>query len=145
MLTMFSNEERLGLPHLRAAFARLCEEYPGRDGLSRSQRQALESVARGLAKDDELFRRSQAREEASFMGDASFFAVLDELAAGPSPAIEGEEGARMPTAIGRRLLAGDGDWLEAQTIDRYVGGVHVTNDNAWRFDETTRRFIEPAR
>lgn len=145
MLTMFSNEERLGLPHLRAAFARLCEEYPGRDGLSRSQRQALESVARGLAKDDELFRRSQAREEASFMSDASFFAVLDELGAGPSAAIEGEEGARTPTAVGRRLLAGDGDWLEAQTLDRYVGGVHLTGDNAWRFDETTRRFVEPAR
>jgi hypothetical protein len=78
------------------------------------------------------------------MGDASFFAVLDELASGPSPAIEGEEGARMPTAVGRRLLAGDGDWLESQTLDRYVGGVHLTSGNAWRFDETARRFIEPA-
>jgi hypothetical protein len=145
MLDMFTHEERLGLPFLRAAFARLCEEYPGLDGLSRSQRQALESVARGLANDDELFRRAQAREEASFMGDGSFVGVLDELSAGPSPAIEGEPGARVPTAVGRRLLAGDGDWLADQTLDRYVGGVHLTNENDWRFDETARRFVEPSR
>jgi hypothetical protein len=145
MLDMFTHEERLGLPFLRAALARLCEEYPGRDGLSRTQRQALEAVARGPAKDDELFRRAQAREEASFMGDAPFVAVLADLAAGPSPAIEGEPGARMPTAVGRRLLAGDGDWLEGQTIDRFVGGVRLTNECAWRFDETSRRFIEPPR
>lgn len=145
MLSMFTHEERLGLPFLRAAFARLCEEYPARDGLSRSQRQALESVARGPAKDDELFRRSQAREEAAFMGDASFLGVLGELAAGPAPAIEGEAGARVPTATGRKLLAGDGDWLETQALDRHVGGVHLTNANAWRFDETSRRFVEPVR
>lgn len=145
MLSMFSHEERLGLPFLRAAFARLCEEYPARDGLSRSQRNALEAVARGPAKNPELFMRAQAREEASFMGDASFFGILDELAGGPSPAIQGEEGARTPTVLGRRLLGGDGDWLATQTLDRYVGGVHLTNANAWRFDPSTRTFLEPAR
>jgi hypothetical protein len=145
MLTMFSREERLGMPFLRAAFARLCEEYPGRDGLSRSQRQALEAVSRGPGDKDELFRRAQAREEAAFMGDASFFALLDDLAALPSPAIEQNADDFTATAIGRRLLAGDGDWLEAQTIDRYVGGVHLTNANAWRYDEEARQFLEPPR
>jgi len=141
-LVHFTREERLGLPFLRPAFARLCEEYPAADGLSRSQRGALESLARGPARDDELFRRAQAREEASFMGDASFYAVLGELAAAPSPAIEGPSGERTATAIGRRLLAGDGDWLATQTIDRWIGGVRLTAENCWRYDERARAFAK---
>ncbi len=64
-----AGEDAIGLPFLRAAMQRLCEEYPAtRDGLSRSQRQTLLAVAQGAARSDELFTRTQAREEASFHG-----------------------------------------------------------------------------
>ncbi|HTU83907.1 MAG TPA: DUF1835 domain-containing protein [Candidatus Acidoferrales bacterium] len=137
-----AREDAIGLPFLRAAMLRFCEEYPWRsDGLSRSQRQALQAVAAGLGTDGELFRRAQAREEASFLGDAAFVRVLDDLAASQAPLIEGEPGNRTPTALGRRVLAGGGDWLEAAPIDRWIGGVHLHPDFVVRWDDAASRFV----
>jgi len=126
-----------GLPFMRAALRRLCEEYPGpADGLSRSQRQALAAVAQGPAlKADELFVRAQGREEAAFFGDANFYAVLDDLRSRPAPLIEGADGLTATTALGRRVLGGDADWLaEGGSADRWIGGVHLTPDLRLRFD-----------
>ena len=68
-----ASEDAIGLPFLRAALQRLCEEYPWtRDGLSRSQRQALYAVAQGSGRPDELYARAQAREEAHFLGERVF-------------------------------------------------------------------------
>ncbi|MGR4065126.1 MAG: DUF1835 domain-containing protein [Vulcanimicrobiaceae bacterium] len=133
-----------GLPHLRAAMLRLCEEFPStRDGLSRSERHALQAVEQGPARIEELFERSQAREEASFLGDRMFEAILSDLRTGPSPLIEGEQ-ILEPTALGRRVLAGDADWLEHREPDRWVGGSHIDADFAFRWNEDARAFERKA-
>jgi hypothetical protein len=133
--------EHPGFPHLRAAVRRLCEEYPWTgDGLSRSQRQALQSVAQGPARVDELFRRAQAREEAPFLGDTTFYAIVDDLRRSPAPLIEGNEGLMTPTALGRRILAGDADWLLEAPANRWIGGVHVSGANPPRWDDTRGTF-----
>jgi hypothetical protein len=138
-----AQEDAIGLPFLRAALQRLCEEYPWkRDGLSRSQRQALQAVAGGRAREEELFARAQAREEAFFLGDGAFVKILDDLRAGTAALIEEEEGGLVPTALGRRVLAGDADWLERHPIDRWVGGVHLVPHRITRWDEDTARFVE---
>lgn len=135
-----AQEDAIGLPHLRAAMRRLCEEFPAvRDGLSRSQRAALQAVAQGPAGPAELFRRAQTREEASFHGERGFYGVLDDLGAQPQPAIEGPPEGRVLSALGRRLLAGDADWLEGRAVDRWIGGVHLTGDGAVRYDEASGR------
>jgi hypothetical protein len=137
-----AGEDAIGLPFLRAAMQRLCEEYPStRDGLSRSQRQALLAVAQGTARSDELFARTQAREEASFLGNRAFSVMLDELRAGEGALIEGNEESMVLTPLGRRVLAGDADWLEDHRIDRWIGGVHVTPENLTRWDEDAARFV----
>jgi hypothetical protein len=137
-----AQEDAIGLPFLRAALLRLCEEYPwANDGLSRSQRHALEAVSRGPARDEELFRRAQAREEAPFMGDRIFGIILRELQTVAAPLVEGEEGALVPTLLGRRVLAGDADWLESVTLDRWIGGVHLNGDHAARWDGDRSRFV----
>jgi hypothetical protein len=137
-----AGEDAIGLPFLRTALKRLCEEYPWRrDGLSRSQRQALEAVAQGPARVDELFRRSQAREEAPFLGDAAFAKILDDLRASQGPLIEGEEGDLVPSALGRRILAGDADWLESVPLDRWIGGVHLTATQPVRWDDDAGRLL----
>jgi hypothetical protein len=141
-LTEIAATDRVGLPFVRRAFVRLCEEFPGGDGLSRSQRQALNAAVRGAASKEELFRRSQAQEEASFMGDSGFYAVLHDLAAAPAQLIEERDGVYDATPLGRRILAGEGDWLEAAPLDRYIGGVHLTNATPWRYDEAARRFAD---
>lgn len=137
-----AGEDAIGLPFLRAAVQRLCEEYPWmRDGLSRSQRQALLAVAQGTARTDELFARTQAREEASFLGGRAFSVVLDELRTGDGALIEGEEEAMVLTPLGRTVLAGDADWLDEHRIDRWIGGVHLTPESLTRWDEDAARFV----
>jgi hypothetical protein len=135
-------EDAIGLPFLRAAMLRLCEEHPWRrDGLSRSQRQALQAIAQGPGTLPELFRRSQAREEAAFLGDTVFAKLVQDLRAQPAPLVEGEDGALVPTALGRRVLAGDADWLDASAIDRWIGGVHLRGANVARWDDDAARFV----
>jgi hypothetical protein len=140
-----AKEDAIGLPFLRAALRRLCEEYPWKhDGLSRSQRQALHAVAQGQARREELFARAQAREEAYFLGERLFDKMLDDLATGQGALVEEEEGGLVPTALGRRVLAGDADWLEEHAIDRWIGGVHLTRENLTRWDDDTEHFVAPA-
>ena len=137
-----AGEDAIGLPFLRAAMQRLCEEYPStRDGLSRSQRQALLAVAQGAAREDELFTRTQAREEASFLGSRAFGVMLDELRANEGALIEGEEDGLILTPLGRRVLAGDADWLDEHRIDRWIGGVHLMPESLTRWDEDATRFV----
>jgi hypothetical protein len=137
-----AGEDAIGLPFLRTALQRLCEEYPStRDGLSRSERQVLLAVAQGAAREDELFTRTQSREEASFLGNRAFGVMLDDLRAGEGALIEGEEDGLLLTPLGRRVLAGDADWLDAHQIDRWIGGVHLLPENLVRWDEDATRFV----
>jgi hypothetical protein len=136
-----AHHDARGLPHLRAAMLRLCEEFPSeRDGLSRSERHALQAVEQGPARVEELFDRAQAREEAPFLGDRIFEAILRDLASGPAPLIEGEQ-ILEPTALGRRILAGDADWLEHREPDRWVGGSHIDANFPYRWNDDARRFV----
>jgi hypothetical protein len=137
-----AGEDAIGLPFLRAALQRLCEEFPWkRDGLSRSQRQALYAVAQGPGRTEELFSRAQGREEAFFLGERLFTTMLDDLRAEPGALIEEEEGNLVPTALGRRVIAGDADWLDEREIDRWIGGVHLAPGNVTRWDEDAARFV----
>ena len=137
-----SSRDVHGLPHLRAALRRLCQEFPwSSDGLSRSQRHALQAVAVGPARSDELFRRAQGREEAPFLGDLAFAAILRDLQSVEAPLVEGEEGALEATARGRSMLAGAEDWLQTLPLDRWIGGMHLTSDRPFRWDDDTSRFV----
>jgi hypothetical protein len=137
-----AGEDAIGLPFLRVALQRLCEEYPWkRDGLSRSQRQALYAVAQGPGRFEELFSRAQAREEAYFLGERVFAKMLEDLADGAGALIEEEDARLVPTALGRRVLAGDANWLDERAIDRWIGGVHLVPDCLTRWDDDAGRFV----
>jgi hypothetical protein len=136
LMSGLCGKEHSALPHLRAAFIRLCEEFPWNgDGLSRSQRQALLAVAQGPGAKEELFKRSQAREEAPFLIDRSFYAMLDDMRAAERPLLEDEAGAVVLSALGRRILAGDADWTESQPLDRWIGGIHLAGVPVARWNE----------
>ena len=134
-------EKQSGLPFLRDALRRLCEEYPAQDsGLSRTQKQILESCGQGTRRKEDLFRLSQTREEAAFLGDSACYAQIDDLCAQPAPLLTVlEQGCEM-TVLGRRVLAGDADWLEYQPIDRWIGGVHLTSEHHWRWNDHHETF-----
>ena len=136
-----AGEDAIGLPFLKAAMRRLCEEYPGlHDGLSRSARQALQAVAQGPATTQELFFRAQAREEAAFMSEGVFARLLADLSAPEGALVEEAGDSLVMTALGRRLVAGDGDWLALRPIDRWIGGVHLQPGSVVRWDDESARF-----
>ena len=141
-LLAYTQRDAQGLPFLRVALRRLCQEFPWTgDGLSRSQRHALQAVASGPAPPEEVFRRAQALEEAPFLGDLAFAAIVRDLQTSPAPLLEGEEGALEATALGRSALAGGEDWLQTQPLDRWVGGVHLDAEHCYRWDDDASRFV----
>ncbi len=146
-LVSLAAREQSGLPFLRAALHRLCEEYPAEDtGLSRTQKQLVETCAAGAHRSEDLFRRSQMCEEAPFLGDVACFAAIDDLSAQPAALLAASERGYELTVLGRRVLAGDADWLEHQPLDRWIGGVHLTSRQQWRWDEVRQTLVkrEPA-
>ncbi len=70
-----------GLRHLRAALLRHLEDVPSDIGdLGRTDRQILQAVSEGSSTFKELFRATQAMEQAIYMGDSVFKLHLDRLA-----------------------------------------------------------------
>lgn len=144
-LVTLSARSVAGFPFLAPALKRLCEEFPSADtGLSRTQKHLLEACAQGARSREDLFRRSQAREEASFLGDSGCYAHIDDLAAEPAPLLSPLETGYELTVLGRRVLAGDADWLEHQPLDRWIGGTHLTAQNDWRWNEASERMVQGA-
>jgi hypothetical protein len=141
------------LPHLAAALRRHLEEFPGtRDGLSRSERQALAAVAAGPLPFTALFAAVQSQEERVFMTDLSLLRRLRDLAAGPRPLLR-LDSPSMPwssavlnplaaiTAAGLGVLAGQEDWIAIRGgIDLWLGGIHLQGPQpAWRWDPESAR------
>jgi hypothetical protein len=139
------------LPFLAGALRRHLEEFPAmRNGLARSEHQALRGLAEGAATFEELFRAAQHMEERVFMGDGSFLRVLRELAAPPRPLLRLEpsptgsvRAQRVSlTTTGRGVLEGRDDWVRIRGIDRWLGGVHLQgSEAAWRWDGGQGRLV----
>jgi hypothetical protein len=137
---------------------RLLEELPApTDGLSGTERRALEAIASSAGTPATAFVAAQELERAPFLGDAWFYRALAAIGSGPvrlveihsgrplpapPPLSDGQVFARLPlrlTEEGESVLRGDSDRVELLGIDRWVGGTHVTTENAWRWDPVGRR------
>ena len=134
------------LPHLASALRRHLQQFPStRDGLSRSERQALEVLAEGPRTAGELFVASHHdREDPVWLGDSTFYSYLEAL--GPLLTVgEGAEFHRRTVALtdlGRDVLAGRADRIAAIGIDRWLGGVHLHGRAVpWRWDEASARIV----
>lgn len=149
--------EEGALPEARASFARLLEEYPSpRDGLGRIERAALLAIRDGAITPGLAFRHYQQTERLPFLGDLGFYYRLEKLGNGPSPLVLGlaeggvAKAARTNmtveythtqvelTEVGRAVLAGRADHVKLNRIDRWIGGVHLTSENIWRYDPETK-------
>ena len=149
------------LPFLAPALRRLLEELPApADGLSGTERRALQALAGGAHTPPAAFVAAQRLEEAPFLGDAWFYRALSELGQGearlletgdgtplppPPPLSDGRQFAGLPlrlTAAGERVLQADADRVELLGIDRWVGGTHITPDSVWRWDAAKLRLAK---
>ena len=134
------------LPFLHGAILRLLEEYPScNNGLSRTAHQALKVILQGETHPGKIFGRSQESEDRLFMGDASFWFILNELLDSSPPLLKLAEGKSLTlpinpnqeltiTPAGKAVLSGMANWLDIAEIDRWIGGVHLTPDNIWCWD-----------
>jgi hypothetical protein len=141
------------LPHLAAALVRWLEELPSADtGLSRSESATLDALAeQGEMALGYLYGASHhAREEAVWMGDWSFYDIVDGLAEAETPlvhildpATEDEPARRVRiTAAGERVRGGLDDAVRMNGIDRWMGGIHLHGrDLPWRWDARQQRVV----
>jgi hypothetical protein len=115
------------------------------------ERQGLEALAAGAASLSEAFPRSTQSEPALFLGDTTFFVRMRAWADCPVPlvSLDGSgnisEVARGPASLtdaGRAVLAGRGDAIRLNGIDRWIGGVHLVGADAdWRWDHSAGRVL----
>jgi hypothetical protein len=163
-LAEWATRDTAELPFLDAALRRLLEELPApADGLSGTERRALHALAAGADTPPAAFVAVQRLEEAPFLGDAWFYRTLSALGQGEARLLETGDGTPLPpppplsdsqqfahlrlrlTATGQSTLRGGSDRVELLGIDRWVGGMHITRDNTWRWEPTDLSLVRPAR
>jgi hypothetical protein len=144
-------------PFALAALERLLSEYPSsHNGLSATQQQILGIVAQNNpVGPEELFRDNNLREQYAYLGNHQFWLQLSRLINIDNPALRivGKSEFRyslhddLPneeftaqqidlTDLGRRLLASQADFVRESGIDRWIGGVHLTPQNDWRWNRS---------
>jgi len=161
-LAEFVTLKPAGFPFLNQALVRFLEELPGPDGLSRTQRQILYSLDRGVNRAGMLFARCQAMEVAQFWGDWGFFNVLAEMQYCERPLLDGftapfsietlqDDDKRKNfiqselslTEFGRSVLAAQSDFLDHNDINRYLGGTLIERRALWRWEWETSTLLAP--
>jgi len=130
------------LPFLKDTVKRLLEEYPNSiNGLSRTQHQILLSISKGYHNPTDIFKDSQKREERPFMGEVIFVYLLKELVE-KNILNSIENGKHMElTVLGEKILNGKKNLFDITKVDRWIGGVHITNDNPWCWDIKLQQII----
>lgn len=159
LLSALLTEPMDAMPYLNNGLQRLVQEYPDPYGISRTQRQALNAVAKGISAPGRIFAASQQAESPQFMGDSSFWLFIKEMVSSAAPllSVDGADEFKVPgmfgpdeaflsqrlrlTPLGEQVLAGDVDWLAKHQIDRWIGGVHLNPENIWRWDSQNATFI----
>ncbi|MBA3818586.1 MAG: DUF1835 domain-containing protein [Deltaproteobacteria bacterium] len=146
------------MPFLAGALERQLEELPDSlSGLSRTERQLLAAIARGVATGGELMQAVQAIDPRYPITDGTLLWTLHTL--GGCGFIEGApplgpvtadtfKGVQVAiTATGRQALAGAIDRVHEHGIDDWRGGVRLESkpggtSPVWRWDSAHRKLFE---
>lgn len=149
-------EDTSALPFLKGAIVRVLEEYPSQtNGLSRTEQQALTIISEGEHRPGRVFGHNQQLEERIFMGDSGFWTILYEFLESEPPLLKLPEGKELTlptspdqeltiTPEGKEVLSGKRNWLEINPPDKWIGGVHLSQDNIWCWDSVAGKAIKIA-
>jgi len=144
-----TKEDLSVLPFLQGAVIRMLEEYPSSfNGLSRTAQQALEIISKGEKLAGKVFALSQELEERMFLGDSSFWTILQEFLDSSPALLELPKGKKLTlqtakeqefsiTPTGLEVLSGKRSWLKITNINRWIGGVHLEPSNVWLWNSST--------
>lgn len=141
------------MPFLAGALERHLEEYPDpQSGLSRTARQLLAAIARGVATGGDLMAAVHAIDPRYPITDGLLLTTLQDLgrcgfiegAPTGAPSHDSFQHVRVAiTATGRQALAGAIDRVHEHGIDEWRGGVHLVGKGpVWRWDSAARKLIE---
>ena len=143
-LVAWAGGDLSALPFVPGALRRFFEDYPSTaNGLSRSERQMLRALKAGSQTFGAIFAACQRMEERVFMGDTTFWSILQRLGTVRNPLVTFSEpplDSHSPTLrialddLGDVVLEGGADHVELNGIDRWCGGVQLSPSNLWRWD-----------
>lgn len=139
------------LPYLQACLMRFLDEYPSREnGLSRTEYHILSVINRGFHAPLNVFAGTLNEESAHFHDETLFWFYLNRMIYADAPLIlidgkvegfsldEKNDLRRLKTAkiamtqLGLDVLYQHADFLQRNNINRWIGGVHLTEQNIWR-------------
>ncbi|WP_421723646.1 DUF1835 domain-containing protein [Bauldia sp.] len=146
-----------GFPFLGPALRRFLEELPGKNGLSRTETTILTLIDQGIHEPIRVFPETLAAEEAAFMGDNTFFAIVDDLLGAPTPLITGVDrivnvadqidhlrSSRLSlTEAGRAVLGGTADHVALDGVNRWWAGTRLEGRDVWRYDRDAAALVPP--
>ncbi len=148
-------EDTSALPFLAGALRRHLQEFPSvKNGLSRTESQALAALADGPRTVGEVYTAAHhEQEDAIFLGDHVFGRCLERLSRVERPLVLSDDGSPSAaprhaerfaaywgsrvtlTNFGRAVLDGREDHVQANGLDRWLGGVHLSGKRVgWRWD-----------
>jgi hypothetical protein len=147
------------MPFLPSALRRFLSELPAPgNGLGRTEHAILTGIRQGTTAPVRLFHEVLSGEEAAFMGDWSFFHLLDDLASCDVPLIAGlappslneldterfGEAELELTRAGTDVLAGKEDHLMLSGLDRWWAGTRLLGRTVWRYDREAGTLVPPS-
>ena len=142
------------LPFLQGTIKRMLEEYPSTlNGLSRTAHQALNIIVQGEISPGNLFGLYQETEQRRFLGDSSFWVILNELLAASPPLLKLSEGRMLKIPVdkkqtltisqtGRDVFSGKRNFLEFTQLNRWIGGVNLSDENVWCWDRDSQTLLK---
>lgn len=132
-------EDLTPLRFLKDTVIRMLEEFPNRrDGLSRSQYQALYIISKGINNPKYIFEKSQKLEKKRFMGEIIFWKILDDFI--ENRVISSKENGQILTItpLGIDILNQKINYLHIKPINKWIGGTKLKNSNLWCWDSKKR-------
>jgi hypothetical protein len=155
-LEKFLRGDTSALPFIRPAFSCHLTRFPSvSNGLGRIEQRGLALINDGLNKFVDLFPRFGEVEPGFGLGDWQFLEALKRLQEARSPLVSlkngptnGEQRTELVrklafeiTPAGRAVLQGETDFVKLNGIDQWLGGVHLTETNLWRWDEQKQEVV----
>ncbi len=160
-LGVVAGRDTSALPYLGDGVRRRLEEFPWTaTGLSRTERGVLVALAAAERSFNQLFEEVTHEEERSWITDVMLLHRLRRLATASTPLVaavaepppvDGLPPGLGPdvrqlrfrlTPAGQDVLDQKRDAIATNGIDTWIGGVHLTRENLWRWNPVARR-LEP--
>jgi hypothetical protein len=140
------------LPFLQAALIAHLKRFPSTaNGLGQIEHSGLQILESGSTSFAGLFERFSSTAPVYGLGDSQFWLALRRMKDAKQPLLEVEpngNGGGPPrnatftiTQAGINILSGADDFVRSNGIDLWLGGVHLNNDNLWRWDPDTEQLV----